>query len=330
MGFAGAGGEQAIVADAMEPARQAVQQEAADELVGAERHHLLTVWRGAAIILVAERDAALAEPEETAVRDGDPVGVARQIGEHGLGTGERRLGIDHPALLAHWRQVAQQRAPVSKRCQLAEEGELTGIVQRQQPGEEQAAEECTQHSHRKEESRAGGYPSLPVQRDAASRHDHVDVRMVGHGRTPGVKHGGDADPGAEMPGIGGDGQHRLRGGLEQQVVEERLVGERDLGDLGGQREHDMEVTDRQQVGLARGEPGPCGGALALGAMPVAAGVVGDPPVPAVGAGLDMPAQRGGAAVLDRRHDLELLQAQMPGMGSPISWPGGTQDIGDLE
>jgi len=58
--------------------------------------------------------------------------------------------------------------------------------------------------------------------------------------------------------------------------------------------------------------------------------VGDPPVPAVGAGLDMPAQRGGAAVLDRRHDLELLQAQMPGMGSPISWPGGTQDIGDLE
>src|SRR3546814_4637015 len=39
-------------------------------------------------------------------------------------------------------------------------------------------------------------------------------------------------------------------------------------------------------------------------------VVRDPPVAAVGTGLDVPAESGGAAMLDRRHDLELVQAQM--------------------
>ena len=61
---------------------------------------LLPVGAAAAIILVAEGDAGLVEADEAAVRDGDPVGVARQIGEHRLGSGERRLGVDHPALLA--------------------------------------------------------------------------------------------------------------------------------------------------------------------------------------------------------------------------------------
>ena len=44
---------------------------------------------------------------------------------------------------------------------------------------------------------------------------------------------------------------------------------------------------------------------------------GDPPVPAVGACLDMPAQRRGAAMFDRRHDLELMQAEMPRVGGPV-------------
>ena len=140
VGFAGAAGEQAIVADAVEPARQAVQQEAADELVGAERHDLLPVWCGTAIVLVAERDPMLVEPQEATVRDGDPVSVAREIGEHGFGTGEGRLGVDHPALFAHWREVAQECAPIGEMSELAEEGELAGIVERHEPGEEQACQ----------------------------------------------------------------------------------------------------------------------------------------------------------------------------------------------
>ena len=42
-GLAGGAGEQAVVPDAVEAARQDVEQEAADELVGGERHDLLPV-----------------------------------------------------------------------------------------------------------------------------------------------------------------------------------------------------------------------------------------------------------------------------------------------
>jgi hypothetical protein len=145
-----------------------------------------------------------------------------------------------------------------------------------------------------------------------------------------VQHRGDADPGAEVLRVGGDSQHRLRCRLEQQVVDERLVLERDVGDLGRQREHDMEVADRQQVGLALGQPRPCGRALALRAVPVAAGVVGDPPLAAVLASLDVTAKGCGAAILDRRHDLELGEAQVTCMGGPESGSGSTEDVGDLD
>jgi len=63
---------------------QDVKQEAADELVCRQRHHLLPVGTVAAIVLVVEGDAGVVEAQKPAVRDRDPVGVARQIGEHGL------------------------------------------------------------------------------------------------------------------------------------------------------------------------------------------------------------------------------------------------------
>jgi hypothetical protein len=72
-GLARRSGEQAVVANAVEPGRQQVKQEAADELVDAERHDLLAVRAVAAIVLVAEGDAGLVEGEQPAVRDGDAV-----------------------------------------------------------------------------------------------------------------------------------------------------------------------------------------------------------------------------------------------------------------
>lgn len=86
--------------DAMETTWQDMEQEAADELVGCERHDLLSVAAVAAVVLVAEGDASLVEGDQAAVRDCDPVGVAGQVGEHCLRPCERRLGIDHPTLLS--------------------------------------------------------------------------------------------------------------------------------------------------------------------------------------------------------------------------------------
>ena len=72
--------------------------EAADELLRRERHHALPLRTLAAVVFVAEGDAGLVVGDQTLIGDGDPVGVAREIGEHGLGAGERRLGVDHPSI----------------------------------------------------------------------------------------------------------------------------------------------------------------------------------------------------------------------------------------
>jgi len=92
----------------------------------------------------------------------------------------------------------------------------------------------------------------------------------------------------------------------------------------------MEVTDRKQVGLALGEPHACRCALAPRTVLVTAGVVGNPPVPAVGTGLDVPAHVGGAAGFYRRHDLELVETQVPCIGGPVRRTGRAEDVGDLD
>ena len=78
------------------------------------------------------------------------------------------------------------------------------------------------------------------------------MRVLRQCRSPSVEHGGDADPCTEVTAIGSDRQHRLGRRVEQQVIDRGLVVERDVGDLGRQGEDDVEVSDRQQVGLALG------------------------------------------------------------------------------
>src|SRR5271169_3823000 len=74
--------QQPVVADAVKSLRQNVEQEAPDELVGGEGHCAVPDLPVAAVILVAEGHAALVERHEPAVRDGDAMSVAGEIGEH--------------------------------------------------------------------------------------------------------------------------------------------------------------------------------------------------------------------------------------------------------
>jgi len=140
-------GEQAVMPDAVEAARQDVDQEAADELVGRQRHDLLTFSAIAAIILVPECHASLVEADEPPVRDGNAVRVAREIGQHRLRPREGRFGIDYPALLTDGREMAQERLAGGEMCVCAEEGQLASVKQRQQACEEQPAEQRAQNAH---------------------------------------------------------------------------------------------------------------------------------------------------------------------------------------
>ena len=145
-----------------------------------------------------------------------------------------------------------------------------------------------------------------------------------------MQHQRGADARAQVLGIGGDGQQRLGGDVEQQAVDHGLVLVRDVGDRRRQREDHVVVLHRQQIGLARLEPASCGAGLALRAVPVAARVVGDLDSRAAFAAQDMSTQRRAAALLDGRHDLELAQAQVAALRLAPGGPVGAEDVGDLQ
>ena len=107
--------------------------------------------------------------------------------------------------------------------------------------EDEAAEQTRKHAHGQEEAGPAGHPSPAIERYPAARHDAVDMGVMGECRAPGVEHGGEADTGAEMLRVGGDGGERLGGGLEEDGVDGGLVVEGNVGDGGRQGEDHMKV-----------------------------------------------------------------------------------------
>ena len=87
--------------------------------------------------------------------------------------------------------------------------------------------------------------------------------------------------------------------LNREVVDGRLVLERDGADRGRQGEDDVVVGNREQLRLPFFKPSPGGGRLTLRTMPISAGVVSDLDVVALLAARDMAAERRRAAALDR-------------------------------
>ena len=113
LGAVGAG-EQAVVADAMEALGQHMDEKPADELADVERHRRVPAGAIDPVSFDLERDAVLVDRDQTAVRDGDAVGISRQIGEHGLRARERALGLDEPALVAERGQERRERLGIGQ------------------------------------------------------------------------------------------------------------------------------------------------------------------------------------------------------------------------
>ena len=93
-------GEQAVVTDTVEAGGQYMDKKAPDELGYGQGHGLVTITPLGAIVFPLKGNAVFIAGNEPTVADGDPMGIARQIGEHGLGSGERTLGVDHPVDVA--------------------------------------------------------------------------------------------------------------------------------------------------------------------------------------------------------------------------------------
>jgi hypothetical protein len=107
-----------------------------------------------------------------------------------------------------------------------------------------------------------------------------------------------------------------------------LVVEGDGGQRFGDGKDDMEVLDGQQLGGTLLEPAGASQALALGAVPVAAGTVENVGVSAVVAPFDGTAQHGSTAGLDGGHQSMLMERQR--MRLPVSRAVLSKDIGHLQ
>src|SRR6266849_6136792 len=119
--LAGWAGEQAVVTDAVKARWQDMHQEAADELVGIERHHPVSLPAFEAVILPFEGDALVIERDQAAVGDGDTVGVAREIAQYFRGSPEWAFAVDHPLTVAQRRQIGREGLRMSERGVFAEE-----------------------------------------------------------------------------------------------------------------------------------------------------------------------------------------------------------------
>ena len=158
----------------------------------------------------------------------------------------------------------------------------------------------------------------------------MDMRMVVEVLPPSVQHTCDANCCSKMLRIGSDGRQCLCCGGEEEGIDFGLVLIGDGADRRRQREHDMEVGNRQQLRLACHKPRFRCPPLALGTVAIAAGVISNARVRTVLAALDMPAERRGAADLDSRHDAPLAKAQMSRVGSTPGGAVATEDVRHLQ
>ena len=171
-------GEEAVVTDAMKSVGQDMDQEAADELVGVERHKLIASVALGPVILPFESDALAGEGNEPAVGNSSAVCVAGKVGEDGVGSAKRSLGIDDPFDLAQCGEEGLEGCRLGEGGLVGEELQSPGLVGGVQPFEEQATEEPGEDRNGEEKAEPAGDPALAVGRDAASRDDDVGMRMV--------------------------------------------------------------------------------------------------------------------------------------------------------
>ena len=115
---------------------------------------------------------------------------------------------------------------------------------------------------------------------------------------PGVEHGQEAEVRSESARVGGDGQQRLRNSAEEDAVNQALILQRQGGKLLRQGENGVAIGYRQEFRRPSSQPLVTGSGLALWAVAIPAGVVGNGLVGAVVALLEVGAESGGAAGAD--------------------------------
>src|SRR5271165_1429948 len=197
-------------------------------------------------------------------------------------------------------------------------------------GDELATKDAPQHREGKKEARAGSNPVGVIERQPTGRDDTVDMGMKLELLIPGVQDTEEADVGPEMSGIAGDFEKSFCTGSEQQIVDDFLVLQSQRRQLRRQRENDVDVGGGEKFAATCLEPAFTGARLTLGAMAIAAAVVGDGAISTVGALIDMAAEGGGATARDGQQDLDVGPADPLAVALDESGSGHADQVGHLQ
>lgn len=175
-------------------------------------------------------------------------------------------------------------------------------------GHELAAEQPAEHADRQEEAGPARPPRASVFAQTTSRDHAVDVGMMDERLAPGMEDGEEPELSTEMFRVQGDLLKRTGRGTEQEIVDDRWVLKCERRQQVRDREDHVCIGHRQYVGLACFEPGRLGAALTLRTVTVPARVVGDPPMSAGVARIDVAPQPRAPAGQDPVDDRALLPA----------------------
>ena len=130
------------MADAVEALGEDVHQEAADELMGKERHGLPAIGPIAPVVLPAKGDATVIGGDQPPVGDGDAMGVTGHVPQDWLWPGERLLGVNDPLDLLERRKEGGEGSSFSEACVMTKELQEVGLMRRYQHFDKPAPEQA--------------------------------------------------------------------------------------------------------------------------------------------------------------------------------------------
>src|ERR1700712_162990 len=168
--------EEAEVTDAVEPVRQHMDQEAANELISIQGHDLLAV--AIPIIFPAEPDLAVVHGHQAVVGDGDAMGISPDIVEDLRRPGERPLRVDNPIGFPGRRQVTLECGGLMQVAVRGEEVQLSSAEGLFQVVQKPAPEHLRQHPDWQKETRPAGNPTFAIRGNATARNEEMNVRVM--------------------------------------------------------------------------------------------------------------------------------------------------------
>ena len=201
-GGATAVGEETEVADADKAAGQQVEKEAAQELIGGQRHESFSV--AVSGVPPAEGDVAIFEGDEPVVGDGDAMGVSAEIAQGVLRSAEGALGVDDPVVTEEGSQPRTKGRWFGQVQQSAMKLEIASMKCGLQAGDELAAEDTAEHVDGEEEAAGRTDPAAMVRSQSAGGQDAMYMRVEQQSLIPTVQDAEEADLGSEMARIASD------------------------------------------------------------------------------------------------------------------------------